>query len=193
MTFAERMQAITAFMEAVSQWAIPALVLLVILTAAYKRVPMYESFVTGAKEGFGVAVMIIPYLGAIFFAIKVFIASGMFDDIKYGLTLAMNSIGLGAYTESLDLLPLAMTKPLTGSGARGIMLEIFHLHGPDSFLGKTASIMMGSSETTFYILTVYCGAVGVKNIRHTLIACLCADAAGMGTAIVLGYLMYHGR
>ncbi len=95
MTFSERMQAITAFMEAVSQWAIPALVLLVILTAAYKRIPMYESFVTGAKEGFGVAVMIIPYLVAIFFAIKIFIASGMFDDIKYGLTIAMNYIGLG--------------------------------------------------------------------------------------------------
>jgi spore maturation protein B len=105
----------------------------------------------------------------------------------------MNFIGLGAYIESLDLLPLAMTKPLTGSGARGVMLEIFHLHGPDSFLGKTASIMMGSSETTFYILTVYFGAIGVKKVRHTLIACLCADAAGMGTAVVLGYLMYHGR
>jgi spore maturation protein B len=193
MTFSERMQAITAFMEAVSQWAIPALVLVVILAAAHKRIPMYESFVTGAKEGFGVAVMIIPYLVAIFFAIKIFIASGMFDDIKYALTVAMNYAGLGGYTESLDLLPLAMTKPLTGGGARGIMLEIFHLHGPDSFLGKTASIMMGSSETTFYILTVYFGSVGVKKVRHTMIACLCADAAGMGTAVVLGYLMYHGH
>ena len=193
MTFAERMQAITYFMEAVSQWAIPALILLIILAAAYNRVPMYESFISGAKEGFGIAVMIIPYLVAIFFAIKIFIASGIFDDIKYGLTYVMSKIGMGAYTEALDLLPLAMTKPLTGSGARGIMLEIFNLHGPDSFLGKTASIMMGSSETTFYILTVYFGSVGVKKVRHTLIACLCADAAGMGTAVVLGYLMYHGR
>jgi spore maturation protein B len=187
MTFSEQMQAITGFMESVSQWAIPALIMLVILSAAYNRVPMYESFVTGAKEGFGVAVMIIPYLVAMFLAIKVFVASGIFDDIKYGLAAAMNVVGLGAYTESLDLLPL------TGSGARGVMLEIFHLHGPDSFLGKTASIMMGSSETTFYILTVYFGAIGVKKVRHTLIACLCADAAGMGTAVVLGYLMYHGR
>ena len=121
MTLSEQLQAITAFMESVSQWAIPTLIMLVILSAAYNRVPMYESFVTGAKEGFGVAVMIIPYLVTMFLAIKVFVASGIFDDIKYGLTAAMTYIGLGAYTESLDLLPLAMTKPLTGSGARGVM------------------------------------------------------------------------
>jgi spore maturation protein B len=180
-------------MELISQWAIPALILTIVLAAARKRVPMYESFVTGAKEGFNVAVMIIPYLVAILFAIKIFVASGIFNDIKFGLTAVMNQIGLANYTESLDLLPLALTKPLTGGGARGVMLEIFSLYGPDSFLGKTASIMMGSSETTFYILAVYCGAVHVKKIRHTLIACLCADAAGISTAIVVGYLMYHGQ
>lgn len=180
----------TDILESISQWAIPALILVIILSAARKRVPMYESFVTGAKDGFNVAVMIIPYLVAILFAIKIFIASGIFDDIKYGLTAAMTVVGLGAYTESLDLLPLAMTKPLTGGGARGIMLEIFHLHGPDSFLGKTASIMMGSSETTFYILAVYCGAVQVKKVRHTLIACLCADAAGILMAVIVGYWLY---
>src|SRR3954452_17079006 len=178
-------------MELISQWAIPALILTIVLAAARKRVPMYESFVTGAKEGFNVAVMIIPYLVAILFAIKVFVVSGIFDDIKYGLVAVMNITGLRAYTESLDLLPLAMTKPLTGGGSRGIMLEIFDLYGPDSFLGKTASIMQGSSETTFYILAVYFGAVHVKNVRHTLAACLCADVAGMSTAVVLGYLFYH--
>jgi len=107
----------TDILESVSQWAIPALILLIILSAARKRVPMYESFVTGAKEGFNVAVMIIPYLVAILFAIKIFIASGIFDDIKYGLTAVMNYVGMGAYTESLDLLPLAMSKPLTGGGS----------------------------------------------------------------------------
>jgi spore maturation protein B len=192
MTFSEIIAKIADVMGTVSQWAIPALIMVIILSAAKKRVPMYESFVTGAKEGFNVAVMIIPYLVAILFAIKVFVASGIFDDIKYGLAAVMNSAGLGAYTESLDLLPLALTKPLTGGGARGVMLEIFDLHGPDSFLGKTASIMMGSSETTFYILTVYFGAVGVKKVRHTLIACLCADVAGISTAVVVGYLFYHG-
>src|SRR4051812_8180731 len=181
----------TEIFEGISRWSIPALIMLIILSAARKRVPMYESFVTGAKEGFNIAVMIIPYLVAILLAIKVFVASGIFDDIKFGLTAVMNLVGLGAYSEALDLLPLAMTKPLTGGGARGVMLEIFDLHGPDSFLGKTASIMMGSSETTFYILTVYFGAVGVKKVRHTLLACLCADAAGISTAVVLGYLFYH--
>jgi spore maturation protein SpmB len=167
--------------------------MIIIISAARKRVPMYESFVTGAKEGFNVAVMIIPYLVAILFAIKIFVASGIFDDIKFALAAAMNAVGWGQYAESLDLLPLAMTKPLTGGGARGVMLEIFHLHGPDSFLGNTASIMMGSSETTFYILAVYFGAVHVKKIRHTLTACLCADAAGIGTAVLVGYWLYGGK
>lgn len=183
---------IPQIVEAVSQWAIPALIMVVIIAAARKNVPLYDTFVIGAKEGFNVAVMIIPYLVAILFAIKIFVASGIFTDLTYALAAVMKSVGLGAYTESLELLPLALTKPLTGGGSRGVMLEIFDLHGPDSFLGKTASIMQGSSETTFYILAVYFGAVGVTKVRHTLWACLCADAAGMGTALVLGYLLYHG-
>jgi spore maturation protein SpmB len=182
----------TQILEPISQWAIPALVMLVIIAAARKNVPVYDTFVTGAKEGFNVAIMIIPYLVAILFAIKIFVASGIFDDIKYALAAVMNWAGLSAYTESLDLLPLALTKPLTGGGSRAVMIEIFNLHGTDSFLGKTASVMQGSSETTFYILAVYFGSVGIKKIRHTLWACLCADAAGMGTALVLGYLLYHG-
>ena len=151
---------------------------------------MYESFVTGAKEGFQVAVMIIPYLVAILFAIKIFEASGAFEDIKLVAGWMMERVGLGDYRESLDLVPLALTKPLTGSGARGVMVEIFDLHGPDSFLGKTASIMMGSTETTFYILTVYYGSIQIKKLRHTLPACLIADAAGIAAAIVVGYLLY---
>ena len=173
-----------------SQWAIPFVILVIILTAAYKKVPMYESFVTGAKEGFSVAVMIIPYLVAILFVIKVFIASGAFEDIKLMAGWVMGQVGLGEYREALDLMPLALTKPLTGSGARGVMVEIFDTHGPDSFLGKTASIMMGSTETTFYILTVYYGAIQVKKLRHTLPVCLIADCTGLITAIILGFVLY---
>ncbi len=176
--------------ELLSQWAVPLMVLLIICWAAYKRVPMYESFVTGAKEGFDVAVMIIPYLVAILFAVKIFVASGAFEDIKYVAGWVMESVGLGDYRESLDLLPLALTKPLTGSGARGVMVEIFDTHGPDSFLGKTASIMMGSTETTFYVLTVYYGSIQIKKIRHTLPACLIADAAGVSAAVFVGYMLY---
>jgi spore maturation protein SpmB len=172
---------------------IPATILLIIVWAAYKRVPMYESFITGAKEGFGIAVMIIPYLVAMLFVIKVFMASGIFDDIKYGLTAAMQFAGLGSYSETLDLLPLVLTKPLTGSGARAVMLELFDQHGPDSFLGLTASIFMGSTETTFYLLTVYYGAVHVKKMRHTLAACLWTDLAAVCAAVVVGYMLYGGR
>lgn len=173
-----------------SQWAIPAVMLVIVVVAAVKRVPMYESFVTGAKEGFQVAVMIIPYLVAMLFVIKVFVASGIFDDFKTVAGWMMDAVGLGDYREVFDLAPLALTKPLSGSGARGVMLEIFDVHGPDSFLGRTASIMMGSTETTFYILTVYFGAVNVKKIRHTLPACLIADAAGVTAAVVLGYFLF---
>lgn len=184
------MESVRIMMDGVSQWMIPALILLIILAAARRKVPMYESFVTGAKEGFDVAIMIIPYLVAILFVIKVFTASGIFDDMKVGLAWTMTQCGLGAFAESLDLLPLALTRPLSGGGARGVMLEVFDLHGPDSFLGNTATLMMGSTETTFYVLTVYFGAINIKKIRHTLPACLIADMAGLTAALVLGYLFY---
>lgn len=187
------MTTIQQFLDVVSQWAIPMTVLLIIVWAAIKRVPMYDSFVTGAKEGFGIAVMIIPYLVAMLFVIKVFLASGIFDDIKLGLQLAMQWAGVGNHAESLDLLPLVFTRPLTGSGSNAMLLEIFETHGPDSFIGNTASILMGSSETTFYILTIYYGSVQIKKIRHTLVACLLADAAGIVIAIVLGYWLFGGQ
>jgi spore maturation protein SpmB len=180
-------------LEVASQWMIPATILLIVVWAAQKRVPMYESFVTGAKEGFDIAIMIIPYLVAMLLVIKVFMASGIFDDVKFGGTLAMQAVGLGRYTETLDLLPLAFTRPLTGSGARALMIEIFDVHGPDSFLGNTATLMMGSTETTFYILTVYFGAVQVKKIRHAIPACLLGDLAGMAASIVLGYWLFAGK
>jgi spore maturation protein SpmB len=127
------------------------------------------------------------------FVVKVFMASGVFDDIKSGLVLAMQTVGLEAYTESLDLLPLALTKPLTGSGARAVMIDMFEQYGPDSVIGMTASIMMGSTETTFYILTVYYGAVQIKKFRHTLAACLWTDVIAVITAVFFGYLFYGGQ
>jgi len=187
------MTALQQSLNVVSQWAIPMTVLLIVVWGASKRVPMYDSFVAGAKEGFGIAVMIIPYLVAMLFVIKVFLASGIFEDVKYGLEAAMQWAGLGSHTESLNLLPLAFTRPLTGSGSNAMLLEIFKTHGPDSFVGNTASILMGSSETTFYILTIYYGAVQIKKIRHTLAACLLADLAGIVIALFLGYLFFGGR
>lgn len=184
------MEAFRTGMDTFSQWTIPLVMAVIILWAVRRRVPMYESFITGAKEGFNIAVMIIPYLVGILFVIKVFMASGVFADLKVAVGWVMGQVGLGAYSESLDLIPLALTRPLTGSGAQGMMVDIFTAHGPDSFVGLCSSMMMGSTETTFYIITVYFGAVGIKKMRHTLPACLVSDAAGLITAIVLGYALF---
>jgi spore maturation protein B len=177
-------------MDIVNQWAIPLIILTILVAAAKRKVPMYESFVTGATEGFGVAVMIIPYLVAMLFVIKILVASGFFEDLTSMLAWLLTKIGLGSLTETLELLPLALTRPLSGTGARAILIELFEEHGPDGFIGKTASIMQGSTETTFYILTVYYGSVGIKRIRHTLPACLLADIAAMLAAVTLGLALY---
>ena len=177
-------------MEIVNQWAIPLIILSILIVAFRKGVPVYESFVAGAKEGFGVAIMIIPYLVAMLFAVKVLVASGFFEDVTAIPARLLTMAGMRSLAESLELLPLALTRPLTGSGSRAVLIEIFEQHGPDGFLGKTASIMQGSTETTFYILTVYYGAVGIKKLRHTLPACLIADAAAMILAILFGVGLY---
>lgn len=184
-------QTLQAVFDLASQWFIPIGVLAILVYGYRKKVPLYESFVSGAKEGFDTAVMVIPYLVAILFVIAVFRASGAFEDIKNVIGWGMRHVGLGGYTEALELLPLALVKPLSGSGARGVLADIFQRYGPDSFLGMTASIMQGSTETTFYILTIYYGSVGIKKIRHTLLACLIADAAGLTAALILGCLFFH--
>lgn len=184
------MESFRLTMNLFSVWAIPAAILIIVVWAACKRVPMYESFVTGAKEGFQVAVTIIPYLVAILFVIQVFMASGIFADMKLGAVWLLSQVGLEQYASIFDLLPLALTRPLSGGGARGVLVDLFATHGPDSFLGNTATLMMGSTETTFYVLSVYFGAVNIKKIRHTLAACLIADVAGMVAAVVLGFILY---
>ena len=177
-------------LEGVSQWAMPALMLLIIVWGWARGVAMYSAFVEGAKEGFGVAVMIIPYLVAILVVVKVFSASGMFEDMKYVARLALTSVGAEEAAEGFELLPLALTRPLSGGGARGVLVEVFDVHGPDSWLGMTASLMMGSTETTFYILAVYFGAVQVRRARHALPSCLLADLAGAIAAVTIGCLLY---
>jgi spore maturation protein B len=184
------MNDLVAIMDHVSQWAIPSIILLILCWGAYKKVAMYESFVTGAKEGFTVAVTIIPYLVAILFIIKVFTASGAFEDIKTAGVWCLDKLDMGEYSDTLEVLPLALIRPLSGSGARGVLLEIYDVHGTESFVGNMATLLMGSSETTFYILTVYFGAIQVKKVRHTLPACLIADGAGILIAIILAYLLY---
>ena len=133
------------------------MILVIILAAARRRVPMYETFVTGAKEGFEVAVMINPYLVAILFVVKVFLASGLFDDLKWGVARLLTIGGWEQYASLVDLLPLALTRPLTGGGAQWVFVILHDDQGPDSFIGLVASLMMGSTETTFYVMTVYFG------------------------------------
>lgn len=185
------MDGVTSLLDLVSQWFLPFGILFVLVHAHRRGVPLYESFVEGAKEGFSTAVMIIPYLVAILFVIAVFRVSGAFDDIRNALAWIMRRAGLGAHTDVLDLVPLALIRPLSGGGARGVMVDIFNQHGPDGFLGMTASIMQGSTETTFYVLTVYFGAVGVKRVRHTLAAALLAETAGIVASVILGYLFFR--
>lgn len=153
-----------------------------------KRVNVYDAFIEGAKDGFGTAVRIIPYLVAILVAIGVFRASGAMDMLMEGVRALITSCG--GDPECVGALPTALMKPLSGSGARGMMVDAMTTFGPDSFVGRLSCIFQGSTDTTFYILAVYFGSVGVKNMRHAVPCGLAADAAGILAAIGVAYLFF---
>ncbi|MBB6461342.1 nucleoside recognition domain-containing protein [Flammeovirga kamogawensis] len=157
--------------------------------AAYKKVNAYDAFIEGAKEGFKTAVTIIPYLVAILVAIGMFRSSGALDYIMDGLKW-MITTGFGINAEFVDALPVAFMKPLSGSGARGIMLDIMNSEGVDSFAGKLSSMMQGATDTTFYIIAVYFGSVNVRKTRYAITCGLFADFAGVIAAIFLAYLFF---
>lgn len=159
-----------------------------VLMAAIRKVNVYESFIEGAKDGFKVAVGIIPYLIAILVAIGVFRASGAMDYIINGIGQFVALLGIN--TDFVEALPTAFMKPLSGSGARGMMIDAMNTYGADSFVGRLASIVQGSTETTFFVLAVYFGSVGIKNTRYALGCGLLADFAGMIAAILMGYLFF---
>jgi len=168
-----------------SFWMIPALIAGLVLFGWARGVKVYESLIEGAKEGFQVALRIMPYLIAILVAVAMFRASGclgLFVDFVSPVTAA---IGLPA-----EAVPMVVLRPLSGSGAFGVMSEILTTHGPDSFLGRLVSTMQGSTDTTFYILAVYFGAVGVKKTRHAVPAGLLADAAGIAAAVFICHLVW---
>ena len=169
--------------------AIVTLVLVFLLAGAVKRVPVYEVFVEGAKEGFGVAVNIIPYLVAMLVAIGVFRAAGCMDYVMGAIGSAVAALGWN--TDFLPALPVGLMKILSGSGARGLMVDVMQTHGVASFAGKLAAIIQGSTETTFYVLAVYFGSVGVKDTRHALGCALFADAVGIVAAIGVAYAFYR--
>jgi spore maturation protein SpmA len=164
------------------------IIVMFILLAAIKRVNVYDSFIEGAKDGFSMAVRIIPFLVAILVAIGVFRASGAMDLLISGISEAVAAIGLDTgFTEAL---PTALMKPLSGSGARGLMIDAMTTHGADSFVGRLASTVQGATDTTFYIIAVYFGSVGIRNTRHAVGCGLIADFAGIIAAILLGYLFF---
>ena len=160
-----------------------------IALAARRRVNVYEAFIDGAKDGFRVAVKIIPYLIAILVAIGVFRASGAMDYLVAGITRLLTLAHLN--TDFVEALPTALMKPLSGSGARGLMVDVMTAHGADSFVGRVASTVQGATDTTFYIIAVYFGSVGIKNTRYAVTCGLIADAAGIVAAILLAYLFFH--
>lgn len=169
-----------SIVNVISAVAIPLFIFVFLGWGLFKKVKVYEVFVEGAKDGFNTAVRIIPYLVAMLFAIGIFRASGAMDVVVMLLSPVTNLIGMPAET-----LPLALLRPLSGSGSMGLMTELMKTHGPDSFIGVLASTMFGSTETTFYIIAVYFGSVGVKNARHALPAGLIADFFGMLGAVFI--------
>lgn len=172
----------------ISNLVIFSLVIAFIVAAAWRRINAYEAFIEGAKEGFSTAVMIIPYLVAMLVAIGVFRASGALEIFADGVRTCVNAVGLD--DRFVDALPTALMKPFSGSGARAMMIDTMQVHGADSFAGRLASIVQGSTETTFYVLAVYFGAVGIRKIRHAVGCGLAADAAGITAAILVAYWFF---
>jgi len=159
-----------------------------LLLAAWRRVPFYETFVEGAKEGFTVAVGIIPYLVAMLVAVGVLRASGALDQALDAVRFVVGRVGLDG--RWVDALPVALVRPLSGSGSRGLVIEIMKTLGPDSFAGRLACVIQGSTETTFYVLAVYFGSVGIKNTRHAIACGLTAELAGFLGAVAVSYLFF---
>ncbi len=172
------MNTFRAFLDVVAIFVIPTIIIGFPLYGLFKRVAVYEEFVTGAKEGFQVAVNIIPYLVAILFAVAMFRASGAMDFFVEALRPVLGPLGWPP-----EVLPMAITRPLTGSGSAAVMLDLIGRYGEDSLIVKIAATMFGSTETTFYVIAVYFGAVNVRKTRHAVPAGLLADAAAMVLAV----------
>ena len=165
-----------------------SVIIIFIIAGMRARINVYETFIEGAKEGFGTAVRIIPYLVAILVAIGVFRASGGMDVIMDGIAWCANAMGMG--DDFVGALPTAIMKPLSGSGARGMMIDAMNTYGADSFAGRLACLFQGATDTTFYILAVYFGSVGIRKTRHAVGCGLLADVAGIIAAIIVGYIFF---
>lgn len=171
--------------EKISIFILPAIILIILITGVIKKVPVYEEFVDGAKDGFKVSISIIPYLVAIIVGISMFKASGSIDIIAGFLSGFLNKCGV-----PVDILPIMITRSLSGSATLGLFSDIATNLGPDSFVTKMAAIMVGSSETTFYVLSVYFGSVGIKKFRYALLTGIIADITGIVLAVWVAHLFF---
>lgn len=174
-----------AVFTTISMYIIPLLLFVILVSAIIKQVPAYETFIEGAKDGFQMAISIIPYLVAMLVAISVFRASGALDFLLEGIRPVLALIGVPT-----EIVPLAVMRPLSGTGALGVMSDLLDVHGPDSFIGRLASTMQGSTDTTLYVLTVYFGAVGIRKIGDSLKVGLLADICGIAAAIFFVTLVF---
>lgn len=181
-------ESISAISSVISGVVLFSIIVGFISMGVWKRINVYDAFIDGAKEGFSVAVKIIPYLIAILVGIGVFRAAGCMQMIEGGLTWVCQAIGWD--TEFIPALPTALMKPLSGSGARGLMIDTMTTYGADSFAGRLASVFQGATDTTFYIIAVYFGSVGIKNTRYAVPCGLIADLAGILAAIGIAYLFF---
>lgn len=167
-------------LQILSRLAIPSLLVLLLIVSAARRLPVYELFVEGAGQGFDIVLKIFPYLLSMFVAIGILRDTGALDAVLALIGPPAEALGIPR-----EVLPLAFLRPLSGSGALGVMTELLGIHGPDSMIGRLASIMQGSTETTFYVLTVYFGAVGIRRMRHAIAVGLLADLAAFIAAVFL--------
>jgi spore maturation protein B len=176
---------IRAALEQISLWAIPVMLVVIPLIGIIRKVKVYDVFVDGAKEGFDVAIKIIPFLVGILVAIGMFRASGAMELLTAALQPVMNATGFPA-----ELMPLAILRTLTGSGSLAFTTDLIKTHGPDSLIGRMAATMYGSSETTFYVLAVYFGAVSVKKTRHAVPAALIGDLVAAAATVAVCYWLF---
>ena len=172
-------------MQIISLWALPAILLLILTMGLVKKVPLYETFTDGAKDGFKVAINIIPYLVAIIVAISMFRASGIIDIIEQICAPVLSKFNVPA-----DTIPIMIVRSLSGSAALGVFSDIANNLGPDSYATKLSAVMVGSSETTFYVLAVYFGAVGISKLRYAVLVGLLADFIGIVAAISVCNLVF---
>lgn len=176
---------IQGLMNTISLWILPAILLIILTVGLVKKVPLYEAFTEGAKDGFSVAVNIIPYLVAILVSISMLRASGAIDMCGSLLSGVLTKI-----SAPVDVLPLMIVRSLSGSAALGVFSDIANNFGPDAYATKLAAVIVGSSETTFYVLAVYFGAVKIAKVRYALLTGLIADAIGIMVAIVVAHQFF---